>query len=62
MLEIRNSYLILDSFCRMMLSFSRMWRSSFGPRSSTEQVRKKREQLHTSRKGCRNPARQAAPR
>ena len=42
----------------MILSFSRTWRSSFGARSSTEQVRKKSEQLQASRKGCRAPVRQ----
>lgn len=53
--EEYKTYLIFESFCSRMLSFSRTCISNFGFRSSTEQVRKKDSLLHALRNSCRNP-------
>lgn len=53
-----KDYFILESFCSITQSFSKIWISSLELRSNTEQVRKKDSLLQASRKGCKEPVKE----
>jgi len=53
-----KDYFILESFCSITQSFSKIRISNFELRSNTEQVRKKDSLLQASRKGCKEPVKE----
>lgn len=52
-ITVVRDYFILESFCSIVQSFSKIGISSLELRSNTEQVRKKDSLLQASRKGCK---------